>query len=73
VIDYKTSRHEGGDLENFLREEARRYAAQMSAYRTFYEAVRGVLPYSGLYYPLHGRLVAADEPAVAALRDGLPD
>ncbi len=73
VVDYKTSRHEGGDLENFLREEARRYAPQLEDYRRFYEAARGVIPCSALFYPLHGRIVPADAAAGSALRDGLPD
>jgi len=72
VVDYKTSLHEGGDLERFLGEEARRYADQMAAYRQLYAAVYGETPMSLLYYPLHGRLVPMDEAAAGRLRDGLP-
>ncbi|WP_405233307.1 UvrD-helicase domain-containing protein [Lentisalinibacter salinarum] len=72
VVDYKTSLHEGGDLERFLSEEARRYAEQMAGYRRLYAAVYGETPLSLLYYPLHGRVVAMDEAAALRLRDGLP-
>jgi len=72
VVDYKTSLHEGGDLERFLAEEARRYAEQMAGYRRLYAAVYGETPLSLLYYPLHGRVVTTDEAAARRLRDGLP-
>jgi ATP-dependent helicase/nuclease subunit A len=32
VVDYKTSRHEGADVEGFLDQEQQRYAAQLDAY-----------------------------------------
>ncbi|RME86946.1 MAG: hypothetical protein D6771_01115, partial [Zetaproteobacteria bacterium] len=41
IIDYKTSAHEGGDLEAFLEQEARRYRAQLARYR---EAVAKLEP-----------------------------
>ena len=47
VVDYKTSRHEGADLEAFLDEERRRYAAQLDAYATALGGAR-----RGLYFPL---------------------
>ncbi len=72
VVDYKTSLHEGGDLERFLSEEARRYAEQMAGYRRLYAAVYGETPLSLLYYPLHGRVVTMDEVAAGRVRDGLP-
>jgi ATP-dependent exoDNAse (exonuclease V) beta subunit len=72
VVDYKTSQHEGGDLERFLSEEARRYGEQMAGYRRLYAAVHGEAPMSLLYYPLHARLVAMDEAAERGIRDGLP-
>jgi len=31
VVDYKTSRHEGADIEGFLDREQKRYAAQLDA------------------------------------------
>ena len=32
IIDYKTSDHEGGDLENFLEAEKERYQEQLERY-----------------------------------------
>jgi len=48
VIDYKTSWHEGGNVEGFLDEQQRRYAAQLDAYCA---ALGDSSP--GLYFPLH--------------------
>jgi ATP-dependent exoDNAse (exonuclease V) beta subunit len=48
VVDFKTSRHEGADVEGFLDEEQKRYAAQLEAYA---EAIGGAR--KGLYFPLH--------------------
>jgi ATP-dependent exoDNAse (exonuclease V) beta subunit len=54
VVDFKTSPHEGGDLENFLDEEVKRYRGQLQRYAHF---ARGLGPQpvrAGLYYPLLG-------------------
>lgn len=48
VVDYKTSRHEGANVEGFLDQEQKRYAAQLDAYAT---ALGGAS--RGLYFPLH--------------------
>jgi ATP-dependent exoDNAse (exonuclease V) beta subunit len=48
VVDYKTSRHEGADVEGFLDQEQKRYAAQLDAYAA---ALGGAS--RGLYFPLH--------------------
>ncbi len=48
VVDYKTSRHEGGDIEGFLDQERERYAAQLDAYAAALGGAR-----RGLYFPLH--------------------
>jgi ATP-dependent exoDNAse (exonuclease V) beta subunit len=48
VVDYKTSRHEGADVEGFLDQEQKRYAAQLDAYVA---ALSGAS--RGLYFPLH--------------------
>jgi ATP-dependent helicase/nuclease subunit A len=56
VIDYKTSPHEGGGLEEFLEQELGRYRAQLTAYR---ELSRGLGPQpvrAALYFPLLGTL-----------------
>jgi ATP-dependent helicase/nuclease subunit A len=47
VVDYKTSRHEGADLEAFLDQERSRYAAQLASYA---EVIAGSR--QGLYFPL---------------------
>jgi ATP-dependent exoDNAse (exonuclease V) beta subunit len=47
IVDFKTSRHEGAGLEEFLDEQKRRYAAQLDAYAAAFERAR-----LGLYFPL---------------------
>ncbi len=52
VIDYKTSSHEGGDLEGFLAQEAERYRPQLAGYVELAQA-RGREPVrAALYFPL---------------------
>jgi ATP-dependent exoDNAse (exonuclease V) beta subunit len=52
VVDFKTSPHQGGDLEAFLEEEARRYQGQLRRYAPLARE-RGAEPVrAGLYYPL---------------------
>jgi ATP-dependent helicase/nuclease subunit A len=56
VIDYKTSTHEGGGLDEFLDRELERYRAQLATYR---DLVRGLGPQpvrAALYFPLLGAL-----------------
>jgi len=48
VVDFKTGRHEGADLEAFLDREMERYAAQLETYARAIGAGR-----RGLYFPLH--------------------
>jgi len=48
VVDFKTSRHEGADVEGFLDREQERYAAQLDAYAAALGGAR-----RGLYFPLH--------------------
>jgi ATP-dependent exoDNAse (exonuclease V) beta subunit len=48
AVDFKTSRHEGADIEGFLDREQKRYAAQLDAYAA---ALGGAN--RGLYFPLH--------------------
>jgi ATP-dependent helicase/nuclease subunit A len=52
VVDFKTSPHEGGDLDAFLDSEAVRYEAQLKRYA---HLARGLGPEpvrAGLYFPL---------------------
>lgn len=52
IIDYKTSRHEGGDREAFLQQELERYAAPLARYRTLLAALHPGSVRAALYYPL---------------------
>jgi ATP-dependent exoDNAse (exonuclease V) beta subunit len=47
IVDFKTSRHEGTELEKFLDEERRRYEPQLNNYASAFDVVR-----LGLYFPL---------------------
>jgi len=52
VIDYKTSGHEGADLEGFLRSEANRYRPQLRRYRDALAALEPRPIRTALYFPL---------------------
>ncbi|MDH4190000.1 MAG: PD-(D/E)XK nuclease family protein, partial [Betaproteobacteria bacterium] len=49
IVDWKTSRHEGADVEAFLDRERERYRAQLERYREVLGGGR-----CGLYFPLMG-------------------
>ena len=50
IVDYKTSSHEGADLERFLDGEQERYRGAARALRAGARAGRGAR--RGLYFPL---------------------
>lgn len=53
IVDYKTSAHEGGDLQGFLHQEALRYAPQLARYAGIYSAWSGATDVrTALYFPL---------------------
>ena len=52
IIDYKTSTHEGGNLEGFLAAEISRYTPQLQKYAALYGAFSGAEPRCALYFPL---------------------
>ena len=52
VVDFKTSPHEGGDRENFLDEEVKRYSAQLLRYAHLARQLGPQPVRAGLYYPL---------------------
>jgi ATP-dependent helicase/nuclease subunit A len=54
VIDYKTSRHEGGGLESFLDQEMQRYQWQLSGYVALARALGPQPVRAALYFPLLG-------------------
>jgi ATP-dependent exoDNAse (exonuclease V) beta subunit len=56
VIDYKTSAHEGGGLEEFLAQELERYRAQLETYRGLARALGPEPVRAALYFPLLGAL-----------------
>lgn len=55
IVDYKTSSHEGGGLEQFINNELERYSGQLTAYS---EAMSALEPgreiRTALYFPLLG-------------------
>jgi hypothetical protein len=52
VIDFKTSRHEGGGLEAFLDAELERYGAQLRTYVALARALGPEPVRAALYFPL---------------------
>ena len=56
VIDYKTSRHEGGGLEEFLAQEMQRYETQLRTYAALARALGPEPVRAALYFPLLGVL-----------------
>ena len=61
LVDYKTSSHEGGDLEQFIRQEQDRYRGQLSKYKCLYSQFAGVEPRTALYFPLLGEFTEVKE------------
>ena len=54
VIDFKTSRHEGGGLEAFLEQEMDRYRPQLETYVALARGLGSHPVRAGLYFPLLG-------------------
>lgn len=52
IIDFKTSEHLGGSLEDFLEEEQRRYSEQLETYARLLQRVEKRPIKVGLYFPL---------------------
>ena len=52
IIDFKTSTHEGGDLQQFLDNEQERYRAQLENYARLMREVEQRTIKLGLYFPL---------------------
>jgi len=52
IVDYKTSSHEGGDPEGFIRSEVERYAPQLRAYRQAFACLEQRTTKTALYFPL---------------------
>jgi ATP-dependent exoDNAse (exonuclease V) beta subunit len=60
IVDYKTSTHEGGNLEGFLAAEATRYRDQLARYFALYRAYAGIDARCALYFPLLQEFVEVD-------------
>jgi ATP-dependent helicase/nuclease subunit A len=54
VIDYKTSTHEGGAIQEFIDREAERYRPQMQRYAALAARIDGAPVRVALYFPLIG-------------------
>ena len=52
IVDYKTSTHEGGDLEGFLNQESERYKPQLEKYAGLYRELTNAPVRAALYFPL---------------------
>lgn len=52
IIDYKTSRHEGGDIDAFLDQEQQRYQEQLEKYAYLMKQLGEKNIKLGLYFPL---------------------
>ena len=52
IIDYKTSVHEGGNIETFLDEEMKRYRGQLMGYVSAFAGLEERETKAALYYPL---------------------
>ena len=67
IVDYKTGRHEGGDLEGFLASETQRYAEQLRTYARVVSLLEPDRPQVlALYFPLLGALRTLSGDGVAA-------
>ncbi len=61
IIDYKTGKHEGGNLERFFEEEKKRYRSQLEGYEALMRLTGETRPIKkALYYPMHQRQVEID-------------
>jgi ATP-dependent helicase/nuclease subunit A len=52
IVDYKTSRHEGKDLDAFLDQQQQRYLPQLEKYGALIKSMENVPVKLGLYFPL---------------------
>ena len=52
IVDFKTSRHEGGDRAAFLDSEVERYRPQLDRYAAALAAIEGRKVRVALYFPL---------------------
>ncbi|CAN5157205.1 UvrD-helicase domain-containing protein [soil metagenome] len=55
IVDYKSSRHEGGTLDEFLANELVRYAPKLELYASLLRRLYGQPVRAGLYFPLYAQ------------------
>ncbi|MCH9693720.1 MAG: UvrD-helicase domain-containing protein [Gammaproteobacteria bacterium] len=60
IVDYKTSTHEGGNLEGFIDAEISRYRPQLARYAALYGDWAQAQVRSALYFPLLGRFAEVE-------------
>ncbi len=60
VVDYKTSAHEGSDLESFIASERRRYREQLTRYAALARELGPEPVRAALYFPLLARFEEVD-------------
>jgi len=60
IVDYKTSRHEGADVEGFIDNEKLRYQSQLEKYASLIAHIDDRPVKKALYFPLLKRLVEWD-------------
>jgi hypothetical protein len=60
IIDYKTSSHTGGSLEDFLDNEVRRHGEQLRVYRNALALTETLPIRAALYFPLLDRMVEVE-------------
>ena len=58
IVDYKTSRHHGGDVDAFLEQERARYAPQLERYAALMGGLETRRVRVALYFPLLQRFLA---------------
>lgn len=56
IVDYKTSTHEGGDIDSFLDSEVTRYSTQLEVYASAMAEIDSTEIRVALYFPLLGAL-----------------
>ncbi len=58
IIDFKTGKHEGANIEKFFEEEKRRYNSQLKAYEELFIKLGETREIKkALYYPMHKRFI----------------
>jgi len=55
IVDWKSSRHEGGELDSFLQNEMSRHASQLRLYAELLREIDGRPQRIGLYFPALAR------------------